>query len=90
MASMGGAPGDYARGRSLFHDGPGLGDAMPGLETQITEAAEYLNIHDHNRAIAATLAIASRLAAGGGCTKRFAKQIARHLVETEAQCLAAR
>ncbi|WP_327073163.1 hypothetical protein OG196_14045 [Kitasatospora purpeofusca] len=84
---MGGYPGDYPRGRSLFHDGPGLTDMMPGLEVQVTEAAEYLNSLDHNEATRATLAITSRLAAGGGCTKAFAKQMARHLVETEAQRL---
>ncbi|MCX4749279.1 hypothetical protein OG455_27865 [Kitasatospora sp. NBC_01287] len=85
---MGGYPGEYPRGRSLFHDGPGLADAMPGLQTQVTAAAQYLNSHDHDQATKTTLALTSRLAAGGECTKGFAKRIARHLVETQAQRLA--
>lgn len=88
MASMGGCPGEYPRGRSLFHDGPGLADAMPGLQTQVTAAAEHLNSHAHDRATKATVALTSRLAAGSECTKGFAKRIARHLVEAQAQRLA--
>ncbi|MFE2346170.1 hypothetical protein [Kitasatospora cineracea] len=76
-----------SRNLGLFHNEPGLADTMSGLDTQVTEAAEYLNSLDYDRATATTLAIAARLTASGGCTKTFATRIARHLVETDAQRL---
>ncbi|MEU8919556.1 hypothetical protein AB0D10_01295 [Kitasatospora sp. NPDC048545] len=73
------------RPHGFFHDEPGLADTMHGLETQVTDAAEHFRSNDIDRAATVTLAIAARLAVGGQCTKRFARQIARHLVETEVQ-----
>ncbi|KDN85694.1 hypothetical protein [Kitasatospora cheerisanensis] len=71
----------------VFHGPPGLADTMPGLDSEITAAAEHLNRLDYDQAEPAALAIAARLAAGGPIGKQYAIAIARHLIETEARRL---
>ncbi|MGW4691044.1 hypothetical protein ACWEO1_01490 [Kitasatospora cineracea] len=73
----------------VFHGPPRLADAMPGLEGDITAAAERLNRLDYDQAEPAALAIAARLTAGGPIGKQYALAVAvaRHLIETEARRL---